>query len=93
MNAFALVDAPRFEAALLNLVVNAVDAMPTGGTVTIATDTAHLDADTTPALPAGHYVRISVSDTGVGMTDAVLAQAFEPFFTSPNFARAARASL
>jgi signal transduction histidine kinase len=81
-DAFASVDAPRFEAALLNLVVNAVDAMPKGGTVTIATDTIELDADTTPALPAGRYVRTSVSDTGVDMTAAVLAQAVEPFFTS-----------
>ncbi|MGF6842841.1 signal transduction histidine kinase [Paraburkholderia youngii] len=81
-DAFVLIDAPRLEAALLNLVVNAVDSMPTGGTVTIATDTVQLDADTTLALPAGRHVRISVSDTGVGMTDAVLAQAFEPFFTT-----------
>jgi signal transduction histidine kinase len=81
-DALASVDVPRFEAALLNLVVNAVDAMPKGGTVTIATDTIELDADTTPARLAGRYVRISVSDTGVGMTAAVLAQAVEPFFTT-----------
>ncbi|CAB3739119.1 PAS domain-containing sensor histidine kinase [Paraburkholderia rhynchosiae] len=80
--AFALVDAARFEATLLNLVVNAVDAMPTGGTVVIATDTVQSNADMTPALQAGRYVRISVSDTGTGMSGDVLAQAFEPFFTT-----------
>jgi PAS domain S-box-containing protein len=79
---FALVDAARFEAALLNLVVNAVDAMPSGGTVTIVTATVEADANMTPALTQGHYVRISVSDTGTGMSGDVLAQAFEPFFTT-----------
>ena len=80
--AFALVDAARFEAALLNLVVNAVDAMPTGGVVTIATETVQSDLHMAPALPVGRYVRISVSDTGSGMSSEVLAQAFEPFFTT-----------
>ncbi|MCG7400439.1 ATP-binding protein [Caballeronia zhejiangensis] len=79
---FALVDAARFEATLLNLVVNAVDAMPSGGTVTIVTDTVEADAQMTSALPQGRYVRISVSDTGTGMSGDVLAQAFEPFFTT-----------
>ena len=79
---FALVDAARFEAALLNLVVNAVDAMPSGGTVTIVTATVEADAEMTPGLTQGHYVRISVSDTGTGMSADVLAQAFEPFFTT-----------
>ncbi|MGY6156304.1 ATP-binding protein [Paraburkholderia graminis] len=81
-NAFASVDAARFEAALLNLVVNAVDAMPTGGTITIRTDTVHADATMAPALREGGYVRVSVSDTGMGMSGDVLAQAFEPFFTT-----------
>jgi PAS domain S-box-containing protein len=81
-HAFASVDAARFEAALLNLVVNAVDAMPTGGAVTITTDTVQSETEVTPALPAGHYVRISVADTGSGMSEDVLAQAFEPFFTT-----------
>ncbi|WP_186135128.1 PAS domain-containing sensor histidine kinase [Burkholderia gladioli] len=78
----ALVDAPRFEAALLNLVANAVDAMPEDGTVTIAAAVVETDAPPTSALPAGRYVRISVSDTGIGMSQAAIAQAFEPFFTT-----------
>lgn len=81
-HAFALVDVARFEATLLNLVVNASDAMPEGGTVTITADTVESDSEVTTALSAGHYVRISVSDTGTGMSREVLAQAFEPFFTT-----------
>ncbi|WP_025600179.1 PAS domain-containing sensor histidine kinase [Burkholderia sp. WSM2230] len=79
---FAMVDAARFEAALLNLVVNAVDAMPTGGTVTIGTETVQSGAELPPSLPDGSYIRISVVDTGMGMAGDVLAQAFEPFFTT-----------
>ncbi|BBQ02689.1 histidine kinase (plasmid) [Burkholderia sp. SFA1] len=80
--AFASVDVPRFEAALLNLVVNAVDAMPDGGTVTVATDVVESGKALSPVLPAGRYVKVSVSDTGTGMPQDVLAQAFEPFFTT-----------
>ena len=81
-SAFALVDAARFEATLLNLVVNAVDAMHDGGTVTVATATVESDRAVTAVLTAGRYVRISVSDTGTGMPQKVLEQAFEPFFTT-----------
>lgn len=81
-DAFASVDAARFEAALLNLVVNAVDAMPSGGTVTISTDTVGADAAMSPVLREGRYVHISVSDTGTGMSRDILAQAFEPFFST-----------
>ncbi|CAL8481394.1 PAS domain S-box protein [Caballeronia sp. S22] len=78
----ALVDAARFETTLLNLVVNAIGAMPEGGTVTITTDTVESDREVTATLPAGSYIRISVADTGAGMPDHVRAQAFEPFFTT-----------
>jgi PAS domain S-box-containing protein len=81
-SALAIVDAARFEAALLNLVVNAVDAMPDGGTITIRTQIVDSGTAVTPALPAGRYIRVSVTDTGTGMDSDVLAQAFEPFFTT-----------
>jgi PAS domain S-box-containing protein len=79
----ANIDAPQFEAALLNLVVNARDAMPKGGRLTIATarqelDDGHLKDDAKP----GSYVVISIEDTGDGMSDATKARAFEPFFTT-----------
>jgi PAS domain S-box-containing protein len=79
----ALVDANQLELALLNLVVNARDAMPGGGTVTIA-----LTADEAPSAVAppylvpGRYLRLSLSDTGQGMDAATLARAAEPFFTT-----------
>lgn len=77
-----LVDAPRFETALLNLVVNARDAMPAGGTISIATMNADLAEGEVAGLAAGRYVKVMVSDTGAGMTQEVMARAFEPFFTT-----------
>lgn len=77
-----LVDAPRFETALLNLVVNARDAMPDGGTITIATTNAELAEEQVTGLLAGRYVKVAVSDTGTGMAREVMERAFEPFFTT-----------
>jgi PAS domain S-box-containing protein len=77
-----LVDAARFEAALLNLVVNARDAMPQGGQLTIATANVELGAQQIGSLTAGAYVKVSVTDTGTGMSPDVMARAFEPFFTT-----------
>ncbi|WP_022721213.1 hybrid sensor histidine kinase/response regulator [Rhodopseudomonas sp. B29] len=75
-------DPNQLESALLNLVINARDAMPDGGRITIATR--NLDAHAVAGLPlaAGDYVGVMVGDTGAGMTEEVAARAFDPFFTT-----------
>lgn len=79
----ALADANQLELALLNLVVNARDAMPGGGTITIAAREEQVQAETGhDRLPVGRYVCLSVTDTGEGMDEATLARAVEPFFTT-----------
>jgi PAS domain S-box-containing protein len=78
----ATIDSARFESALLNLVVNARDAMPAGGQLRIATAGVTLGEREAGSLPAGEYVRVTVSDTGTGMPPDVIARAFEPFFTT-----------
>ena len=79
-----LVDAGQLENALLNLCINARDAMPEGGRITIETANRWMDqaASTTHDLPAGQYISLCVSDTGTGMTPDVIARAFDPFFTT-----------
>jgi PAS domain S-box-containing protein len=78
-------DPNELEAAILNLAVNARDAMPNGGRLTIETSNAHIDesyaANHIEILP-GQYVCVSVSDTGKGMDQATVTRAFEPFFTT-----------
>jgi PAS domain S-box-containing protein len=78
----AVIDSARLESALLNLVVNARDAMPEGGRITIATRNVTLRDHEAGSLKAGDYVRVTVSDTGTGMPPEVVARAFEPFFTT-----------
>lgn len=80
----AEVDPNQLENALLNLSINARDAMPDGGTLTIATRQACLDAAqaTTLGGSEGTYVAIDVTDTGVGIPAAMLTKVFEPFFTT-----------
>jgi len=76
----AVVDLNQVELALLNLVVNARDAMPGGGVVTVGVDRMTVSGD--GDLKAGDYVRLYVRDTGVGMNDETLARAIEPFFST-----------
>lgn len=80
----ALVDPSQLENALLNLCINARDAMPDGGKITVETANKWLDTKAAQQhnMPEGQYLSLCVSDTGTGMTPAVIARAFEPFFTT-----------
>ncbi len=79
----AMVDGNQLELALLNLVVNARDAMPGGGTVTLTAAAVEAPAaDAPPGLLPGRYLRLAVADGGEGMDAATLARATEPFFTT-----------
>jgi signal transduction histidine kinase len=83
------IDAAQFEAALLNLVVNARDAMPSGGKLEIAVSNSTIDTAGArqAAVAEGPYVTVRVSDTGTGMDPDVAAHAFEPFFTTKDIGK------
>ncbi len=77
------IDPSQFDTSLVNLATNARDAMPDGGTVTLATrNLVVLQDDQIAGIPPGSYVVVEVSDTGIGMTPDQVARAFEPFFTT-----------
>lgn len=82
-----LADASSLEQVVIHLVMNACEAMPSGGTVTLDTHLLrHVAAGTPGNLPAGTYVRLDVSDTGAGIDPALMGQIFEPFFTTKDTA-------
>ncbi|MDB4907595.1 MAG: Blue-light-activated protein [Gemmatimonadetes bacterium] len=84
-HALTEIDPGQFEQAIINLAVNARDAMPLGGTLTIESQVVVLPPDSTDRLPEvepGRHVVISVGDTGQGMTESIRARIFEPFFTT-----------
>lgn len=80
--AISLIDPTQFEASLLNLIVNAADATPRGGQITVETSMCALAPDAIPGLAAGPYFCLRVTDTGQGMNSEVMNRIFEPFFTT-----------
>ncbi len=85
-----LLDRSQFEQVIMNLVINARDAMPNGGHLTIETGNADLDdlyVSEHPTVPVGRYAVVNVTDTGTGMTEEVKLHLFEPFFTTKDMSK------
>lgn len=80
--AWSVLDANQLEMAVLNLAVNARDAMPSGGTLTVSTRTTDGGSIANSQLPPGEYVSVAVGDTGVGIAQHLLTKVFDPFFTT-----------
>jgi PAS domain S-box-containing protein len=78
----AFADQTQLELALVNLIINARDAMPDGGTVTISAENRHVGEDELTGIAPGDFVRLCVSDTGTGIAPEVLEKVMEPFFTT-----------
>jgi signal transduction histidine kinase len=83
----ARIDQPQLELAILNLAINARDAMPGGGSLRIGLRNSRADPERARDLSPGDYVVVSVTDTGTGMDEATLARVFEPFFTTKGVGR------
>jgi PAS domain S-box-containing protein len=83
----ALADPNQIEMAILNLSVNARDAMPDGGRLTLSATTERVEDSGSAGLPAGRYIRISVTDTGAGMDEETQRRAIEPFFSTKGIGR------
>jgi CheY-like chemotaxis protein len=83
----AKADANQVEMAILNLAVNARDAMPEGGTLTISAKPVVIEASESGGLQAGRYVRLAVADSGTGMDEDTLKRAVEPFFSTKGIGR------
>jgi len=75
-------DRAQLELALLNLLINARDAMPSGGTVTVIAENREVEAGELPGLVPGDYIRVCVADTGTGISPENLEKVMEPFFTT-----------
>jgi PAS domain S-box-containing protein len=86
----AMIDATALETAILNLAINARDAMPDGGCLTVSTANTHIDeayARVRSEVRPGQYVAVSITDNGIGMSPEVAKQAFEPFFTTKDIGK------